>query len=115
PDRSLGRPMRPLSRGSGPSHYSFSPVVSYLINCRLSAWHLPPLVTRAFGAHHRASHRPAASSQRHGRACSAHAPNNGPSRRLKSNKAFWQSGEEGSTFLRRRALATITRPEASTQ
>jgi hypothetical protein len=38
----------------------------YQINRQLSAWHLPPLVTRAFGAHHRGAHIPATSAEPHG-------------------------------------------------
>jgi hypothetical protein len=68
PARSLNRPKRHLSRGSGPSDCSSKPLVSYQVNRQLSGWNLPPMETRALEAHHRASHRPAASSARHGRA-----------------------------------------------
>ena len=51
PARSLSRPRRPLSRGSGPAGYPAKPLVSYQINRQLSGWNLPPLMIRAFGAH----------------------------------------------------------------
>jgi hypothetical protein len=47
----LNRPRRPLSRGFEPASYPTNPLVSYQINRQLSGWNLPPLVTRAFGAH----------------------------------------------------------------
>ena len=47
----LSRPRRPLSRGFSPSSYPSKPLVSYRNNRQLSGWNLPPLVTRAFGAH----------------------------------------------------------------
>src|ERR1700682_4738577 len=40
-----------------PASYPTDPLVSYQINRQLSGWTLPPLATRAVGAHHRASHR----------------------------------------------------------
>ena len=51
PAGSLGRPKQPLSRGFSPPNYSSRPLVSYQINRQ--GWILPPLVTRAFGAHDR--------------------------------------------------------------
>jgi len=51
PAGSLSRPRRPLSRGSGPASHPAKPLVSYQINRQLSGWNLPPLATRAFGAH----------------------------------------------------------------
>jgi len=51
PVRLLGRPRRPLSRGSGPASYPAKPLVSYQTYRHLSGWILPPLVIRAFGAH----------------------------------------------------------------
>ena len=51
PAGSLSRPRRPLSRGSGPVSHPAKPLVSYQINRQLSGWNLPPLATRAFGAH----------------------------------------------------------------
>ena len=50
PDRSAAL-RRPLSRGSSPCGCPHEPLVSYRINRQLSGWNLPPLVTRAFGAH----------------------------------------------------------------
>ena len=47
----LSRPRRPLSRGFSPSGYPSKPLVSYRNNRQFSGWNLPPLVTRAFGAH----------------------------------------------------------------
>ena len=51
PVGSLNRPRRPLSRGFDPAGYPTEPLVSYQSNRQLSGWNLPPLVTRAFGAH----------------------------------------------------------------
>ena len=51
PARSLSRPRRPLSRGSGPAGYPAEPLVSYQINRQFSGWIPPPLIIRAFGAH----------------------------------------------------------------
>jgi hypothetical protein len=51
PARSLSRPRRPLSRGSGPAGYPAEPLVSYQINRQFSGWNPPPLMIRAFGAH----------------------------------------------------------------
>jgi hypothetical protein len=47
----LNRPRRPLSRGFDPASYPAKPLVSYQSNRQLPGWYLPPLVTRAFGAH----------------------------------------------------------------
>ena len=47
----LNRPRRPLSRGFDPAGYPDKPLVSYQINRQLPGWILPPLVTRAVGAH----------------------------------------------------------------
>jgi hypothetical protein len=51
PAGSLSRPRRPLSRGSSPASHPAKPLVSYQINRQLSGWNLPPLATRAVGAH----------------------------------------------------------------
>jgi len=51
PARLLNRPRRPLSRGFDPASYPAKPLVSYQTDRLLSGWNLPPLVTRAFGAH----------------------------------------------------------------
>ena len=51
PARSLSRPRRPLSRGSGPAGYPTEPLVSFQTNRQLSGWIPPPLAIRAFGAH----------------------------------------------------------------
>jgi hypothetical protein len=56
PARSLSRPWRALSRGSGPAGYPAEPLVSYRINRQLSGWNLPPLMIRAFGAHGHCGH-----------------------------------------------------------
>ncbi len=71
----LSRLKRPLSRGSSPAGYPSEPLVSYQINRQLSGWILPPLVIRAFGAHRRASHRPAASAERYDRVPGVRATN----------------------------------------
>src|SRR4051812_27297995 len=47
----LNRPRRPLSRGFDQAGCPARPLVSYQINRQLSGWNLPPLVTRAVGAH----------------------------------------------------------------
>src|SRR5689334_2547092 len=44
-------PEAALSRGFDPTSYPAEPLVSYQINRQLSGWNLPPLVTRAVGAH----------------------------------------------------------------
>src|SRR6202049_198355 len=49
PAGSLNRPRRPLSRGVSPPGCPSKPPVSYQTNRQLSGWHLPPLVTHAFG------------------------------------------------------------------
>ena len=51
PTGSLNRPRRPLSQGFDPTGRPVKPLASYQINRQLSGWNLPPLVTRAFGAH----------------------------------------------------------------
>jgi hypothetical protein len=51
PAGSLDRPRRPSSRGFSPLGCPTKPLVSYRTNRQLSGWHLPPLVTHAFGAH----------------------------------------------------------------
>src|ERR1700676_3067130 len=51
PAGSLDRPRRPSSRGFSPLGFPTKPLVSYRTNRQLSGWHLPPLVTHAFGAH----------------------------------------------------------------
>jgi hypothetical protein len=51
PAGSLDRPRRPSSRGFSPLGCPTKPLVSYRTNPQLSGWHLPPLVTHAFGAH----------------------------------------------------------------
>src|SRR4029077_12639842 len=51
PIGSLSRPRRPLSRGPSPAGCPPEPLVSYRINRQFSAWNLPPLMIRAFGAH----------------------------------------------------------------
>ena len=51
PVGSLGRPRRPLSRGFNPVSCPTKPLVSYQTYRHLSGWNLPPLVTRAVGAH----------------------------------------------------------------
>ena len=51
PAGSLNRPRRPLSRGFGPTSHPAEPLVSYRTDRQLSGWNLPPLATRAFGAH----------------------------------------------------------------
>jgi hypothetical protein len=47
----LNRPRRPLSRGFDPAGRPAKPLVSYQSHRQLSGWNLPPLVTRAIGAH----------------------------------------------------------------
>src|SRR5215208_5221741 len=47
----LNRPRRPLSRGFDQAGCPARPLVSYQSNRQLSGWNLPPLVTRAVGAH----------------------------------------------------------------
>ena len=47
----LNRPRRPSSRGFDPAGYPTKPLVSYQSNRQFPGWNLPPLVTRAFGAH----------------------------------------------------------------
>src|SRR5215208_5451247 len=47
----LNRPRRPSSRGFNQAGCPARPLVSYQINRQLSGWNLPPLVTRAVGAH----------------------------------------------------------------
>ena len=47
----LNRPRRLLSRGFNLAGCPAKSLVSYQINRQLSGWNLPPLVTRAFGAH----------------------------------------------------------------
>ena len=47
----LNRPRRPSSRGFDQAGCPARPLVSYQINRQLSGWNLPPLVTRAVGAH----------------------------------------------------------------
>ena len=47
----LNRPRRPLSRGFDPASYPAKPLVSYQSNRQFPGWYLPPLVTRAIGAH----------------------------------------------------------------
>ena len=51
PDRSVAQG-RPLSRGSDPCGCPHKPLVSYRIDQQLSGWILPPLMIRAFEAHH---------------------------------------------------------------
>src|ERR1700692_1269501 len=51
PAGSLDPPRRPSSRGFSPIGCPTKPLVSYRTNRQLSGWHLPPLVTHAFGAH----------------------------------------------------------------
>src|SRR5271157_5248698 len=51
PAGSLDRPRRSLSRGFGPTSRPAGPLVSYQTNRQLSGWNLPPLATRAVGAH----------------------------------------------------------------
>jgi hypothetical protein len=47
----LSRPRRLSSRGFDPAGCPTKSLVSYQINRQFSGWILPPLVTRAFGAH----------------------------------------------------------------
>ncbi len=51
PAGSLDRPRRPSSWGFETAGCPTAPPVSYQINRRLSGWHLPPPVFRAFGVH----------------------------------------------------------------
>jgi hypothetical protein len=51
PVGSLSRPRRPLSRGFDPVSCPTGPLVSYQTNRHLPGCNLPPLVTRAVGAH----------------------------------------------------------------
>jgi len=51
PAQLLNRPRRPLSRGSSPAGYQPNRSSATGANRQLSGWLLPPLVTRALGAH----------------------------------------------------------------
>jgi hypothetical protein len=51
PAGSLGRQKRPLSRGFSPASHPTKPLVSYQVYRQLPGWDLPPLATRAIGAH----------------------------------------------------------------